>query len=172
MYLCFIYYLFLSSIYYLSLSSSCLSIFQSVIYSDELLKGKSTDLQMGSTLEFDWVLFILEMGNRFSVVNWPDVGLKASICTVILSIYTKPFRYLPVFSPGRCIVFWSTGCCSGHDSVFSVVILCSVQRPNAGRKSACCGRCLLLPVLSLTHMCLALLTSLTDMWSTDCACQE
>lgn len=172
MYLCFIYYLFLSSIYYLSLSS-CLSVFQSVIYSDELLKGKSTDLQMGSTLEFGsyWLsshLFILEMGNRFSVV----IGLKASICTIILSIYTKPFRYLPVFSPGRCIVFWSTGCCSGHDSVFSVVILCSVQRPNAGRKSACCGRCLLLPVLSLTHMCLSLLTSLTEMWSTDCACQE
>lgn len=47
---------------------------------------------------------------------------------------------MSVFSPGRCIVFWSTGCCSGHDSVFSVVILCSVQRPNAGRKSACCGR--------------------------------
>lgn len=121
---------------------------------DRLLKRRSTDLEVSNTLEFGkhWpnshLLFC-----RWAVgpsVNWLDLVPKGSICAVILSIYTV--IQMSVFSPGRCTVFWSTGCCSGHDSVFSVVILCSVQRPNAGRKSACCGRCLLF------YLCLLWLT--------------
>lgn len=120
----------------------------------------------------------LEFGNHWSCSNpsfsrW-ELGLsvkclvpdlkKRDICIIILSIYKKSFS-----SPGRCIVFWSTGCCSGHDSVFSVVILCSLQRPNAGCKSHVpLGGCLLLHLPFLWLTCaFSLVFSFAEIQKTD-----
>ena len=110
----------------------------------EFFKKGLTDLENNAS--------ILEFGNHWSSSNLSFYrgegdssvsGLKKLNICIIIFPFTK--SHSAVFSPGRCIVFWPTGRCSGHDSVFSVVVLCSLQRPNTGRKSRVpVGGCLLL----------------------------
>ena len=84
----------------------------------------------------------LEVGNHWSSSNpslyRPFYLLTCSRPREAQHLYNYSFhlqQVSPLCSHLGGAVFWPTGRCSGHDSLFSAVVLRSLQRPNAGRKS-------------------------------------